>query len=72
MAYHEGQALEITLVKKLGRAQIYNIRESSNVYDEYKQEPILAIRCARNAFSNRRNGPTDGPTDGRTDGHTLL
>ena len=30
--------------------------------DTRKQEPILAVRCAGNAFSNRRKGPTDGRT----------
>jgi len=36
-------------------------------WEREKQEPVLAIRCARNAFLNRRNGPTDGRTNGRTD-----
>ena len=56
--------LTINFRKEHESDSIFNERSERN---ELKQEPILAIRWARNAFLSRRNGPTDGRTDGRTD-----
>ena len=47
-------------VKKIRKSE--NEKKGAEGDDWRKQEPILAIRFARNAFLNRRNGLTDGLT----------
>ena len=51
-----------TAISAIAATETLRCIETEVLLELHEQEPILAIRCAANAFLNRRNGPTDGHT----------